>query len=122
MVKLELVYYFLTLLEKLVIQLSAMMAESEPGKENVKYSNKIFTLKVGPEYTLDIPLSPITPYFQGFVSLNTFSGDVEFTGVTGVPSGKYDIASATRVGAGAGVGVLFSLVELNLMPTYNIIL
>ncbi len=83
--------------------------ESEPGKGNVDISNKIFTLKVGPEYTLDIPLSPITPYFQGFVSLNTFSGDVEFTGVTGVPSGKYDIASATRVGAGAGVGVLFSL-------------
>ena len=83
--------------------------ESEPGKGNVDISNKIFTVKVGPEYSLNIPLSPITPYFQGFVSLNTFSGNVEFTGVTGVPSGKYDISSATRVGAGAGVGVLFSL-------------
>lgn len=83
--------------------------ESAPGQGSVDLSNKIFSMKVGPEFPLSIPLSPITPYFQGFVSLNTFSGNVEFKGISAVPSGKYDIASATRVGLGAGVGVMFSL-------------
>ncbi len=88
--------------------------ESQPGKGNIDISNKVFSMKLGPEYAISIPLSPITPYFQGFVSLNTFSGNVEFTGVTGVPSGKRDIASATRIGLGGGAGVMFSLGGLKL--------
>ncbi|HCY76404.1 MAG TPA: hypothetical protein DHV28_10825 [Ignavibacteriales bacterium] len=83
--------------------------ESAPGQGSVDLSNKIFSIKVGPEFPLSIPLSPITPYIQGFVSLNTISGTVEFKGISAVPTGKYDIASATRVGLGAGVGVMFSL-------------
>ncbi|MBE0538489.1 MAG: outer membrane beta-barrel protein [Ignavibacterium sp.] len=83
--------------------------ESAPGQGSVDLSNKIFSIKVGPEFPLSIPLSPITPYIQGFVSLNTISGTVEFKGISAVPTGKYDIASATRVGLGAGAGVMFSL-------------
>lgn len=80
----------------------------------IKNSHKIISMKIGPEYPIIIPLSPITPYVQGFVSLNTFSGDVEFKGVSGVPSGKKDLASATRFGLGGGVGVMFKLGELKL--------
>lgn len=83
--------------------------ESAPGQGSVDLSNKIFSIKVGPEFPLTIPLSPITPYIQGFVSLNTISGTVEFKGISALPTGKYDIASATRVGLGAGAGVMFSL-------------
>jgi opacity protein-like surface antigen len=97
--------------------------ESEPGKGSVDISNKIFSIKLGPEYAISIPLSPITPYFQGFVALNTFSGSVEFQGVTGVPSGKSDIASATRIGLGAGAGVMFSLggLKLDVSAQYHLL-
>jgi len=88
--------------------------EAEPGQGKVDVSQKVFSIKVGPEFQLSIPASPITPYLQGFLALNRFSGDVEFQGVSKVPSGKYDIPSESRIGLGAGVGVLFSLGGLNL--------
>ena len=83
--------------------------------KTVKYSNKVFTIKLGPEYKFDIPMSPVTPYLVGFVSINSISGTVEFKGSpNGLPSSQQDVASATRVGLGAGGGVLFSLGGLNL--------
>lgn len=88
--------------------------DAQSGGGTIKNSHKIVSMKIGPEFPISIPLSPITPYVQGFVALNTFSGDVEFTTVTGVPDGKKDLASATRVGLGAGVGVMFSLGGLKL--------
>jgi hypothetical protein len=97
--------------------------ESAPGQGTVDISNKIFTMKVGPEFPINIPLSPITPYFQGFVAVNTFSGSVEFKGVSGVPSAKNDIASATRIGLGGGGGVMFSLggIKLDLNIQYHLL-
>lgn len=86
----------------------------QSGGGTIKNSQKIISMKIGPEFPINIPLSPITPYVQGFVALNTFSGDVEFKGVAGVPSGKKDLASAIRFGLGAGVGVMFSLGGLKL--------
>lgn len=87
---------------------------SQSGAGTVKNSQKIISMKIGPEFPINIPLSPITPYVQGFVSLNSFSGDVEFTGTSVVPAGKSDLASATRIGLGGGVGVMFSLGGLKL--------
>ena len=97
--------------------------EAAPGQGNIKLSNNVFYIKAGPEYPINIPLSPITPYIQGFLAVNTFSGDVEFQGVSGVPTGTYDIASATRVGVGAGVGAWFSLgaIKLDLNIQYHLI-
>lgn len=86
----------------------------QSGGGTIKNSQKIISMKIGPEFPIKIPLSPITPYVQGFVALNTFSGDVEFTNVTGVSNGKKDLASAIRLGLGAGVGVMFSLGGLKL--------
>jgi len=88
--------------------------EAEPGRGSLDVSNKLFSIKVGPEFSLSIPLSPITPYLQGFVSYNSISGSVDIQGVSDVPSGEYDIESATRIGLGAGAGVIFSLAGLNL--------
>jgi hypothetical protein len=85
------------------------------ASKTVKYSNKVISLKLGPEYKFSIPLSPVTPYLDGFVSINSVSGTVEFKGSpNGLPSSQQDISSATRVGLGAGGGVLFSLGGLNL--------
>ena len=88
--------------------------EAAPGQGNINLSHNVFSMKVGPEFPITIPLSPITPYLMGFVAVNTFSGEVEFQGVSDVPSGTYDLASATRVGIGGGGGVMFSAGPLKL--------
>lgn len=95
--------------------------ESEPGKGKVDLSHKVVSMKLGPEFAVNIPLSPVTPYFQAFVAVNSFSGTVEFQGVSSVPSGKYDIASATRIGIGGGGGAIFSLggIKLDVNIQYN---
>ncbi len=87
-----------------------------PGDNaSVKVSQKVFSVKVGPEFKFSIPLSPITPYLDAFVALNTISGTVQFKSApNGLPSDERDMASASRVGFGAGGGVLFNLGGLNL--------
>ena len=86
--------------------------ESEPGQGKIENSHSIFSLKAGPEFNLSIPLSPVGVYFDGFVSVNTFSGSVKFQGVSQVPSGDYDIKSETRFGVGAGGGVLLDILPV----------
>lgn len=97
--------------------------EAAPGQGNINISNNVFSMKVGPEFPITIPLSPITPYLMGFVAVNTFSGEVEFQGVSSVPSGTYELASATRVGIGGGGGVMFSAgpLKLDLSIQYHLI-
>ncbi|MCW8818504.1 MAG: outer membrane beta-barrel protein [Ignavibacteriaceae bacterium] len=86
--------------------------KSEPGQGTIENSHSIFSLKAGPEFNLSIPLSPVGVYFDGFVSVNTFSGKVKFQGVAQVPSGDYDIKSETRFGVGAGGGVLLDILPV----------
>jgi hypothetical protein len=86
--------------------------ESEPGKGDIENSHGIFSLKAGPEFNLSIPLSPIGFYVDGFISVNTFSGNVSFNGVSEVPSGEYDLESATRFGVGVGGGILLDLIPI----------
>ena len=98
--------------------------QSDPDNKNSQIENtqNIFSLKAGPEFNIEIPLSPIGFYFDGFLALNTFSGTVSFQGVTGVSSGDYDLQTATRVGAGVGGGVLLDfipVVTLDLGVQYN---
>ncbi len=96
--------------------------ESEPGQGDVEVSQKILSLKAGPEFSLGLPLIPITPYANLFLSINTISGEVKFQGVSGVPSGTKDIKSSTRYGFGVGAGVVFDVSEnisLDLNLQYN---
>jgi len=96
--------------------------EGEPGKGQIENSNTIFSLKAGPEFNISIPLSPVGFYFDGFISVNTISGTVKFQGLTKVPSGDYNIESATRFGVGAGGGVLLDIlpvVTLDIGVHYN---
>lgn len=86
--------------------------ESEPSQGEVENSHSIFSIKAGPEFNLSPPLSPVGFYIDGFVSVNTFSGTVKFQGVAQVPSGEYDLESATRFGVGAGGGVILDFIPI----------
>ncbi|MDZ7626048.1 MAG: hypothetical protein U5J96_16570 [Ignavibacteriaceae bacterium] len=86
--------------------------ESEPGQGEVENSHSIFSIKAGPEFNISPPLSPVGFYVDGFISVNTFSGTVNFQGVSQVPSGEYDLESATRFGVGAGGGVLLDFIPI----------
>lgn len=88
--------------------------DAEPGQGSVDLSHKLISIKIGPEFQINVPMLPVTPYVQGFVAFNSISGTVEFQGVSNVPSGKYDIASASRIGLGAGAGVIFNLTGFKL--------
>lgn len=98
--------------------------QSDPDNKNSQIENtqNILSLKAGPEFKFSIPLSPISFYLDGFLSVNSFSGTVSFQGVSGVPTDDYDLESATRVGAGGGGGVLWniiSIVTLDFGVNYN---
>ena len=87
-------------------------SESDNKNSQVENTQNILSFKAGPEFSFDIPLSPIGFYLDGFLSVNSFSGTVSFQGVSGVPSGEYDLETATRVGAGVGGGVLWNIIPL----------
>jgi len=98
--------------------------QSDPDNKNSQIENtqKILSFKAGPEFNISIPLSPVGVYFDGFLSVNTFSGTVSFQGVSGLSTGEYDLETATRVGAGVGGGVLLDIlpvVTLDLGIQYN---
>jgi hypothetical protein len=95
---------------------------SEPGQGFVDVSQKIISLKVGPEFHLTIPLLPLVPYFGANLAFNTFSGETTFRGVSKVPSATYSIKDATRLGVGFSVGTEISvgpLLSLDFNASYN---
>lgn len=96
----------------------------DDGRGEVEVSQSILSFRVGPEFRLDIPLVPIVPYIDANVAMNTISGEVIYQGVAEVPSGTYEIESATRFGFGFGGGVEFSLgpaMTLDLGIHYNLV-
>ena len=96
--------------------------ESEPGKGNVDISQSIVSIKAGPEYQINIPAAPLTPYIWGNIAYNSISGETKFNGVSEVPSGTYDVKTATRFGFGLAGGVLINIspfIELDVGIQYN---
>ncbi len=87
---------------------------SEPGQGNVEVSQKILSLKIGPEFKLSLPVLPFTPYIGANIAFNHFGGDVTFQGVSRVPSAIYSMESATRVGLGITGGALFRMSSFTL--------
>jgi opacity protein-like surface antigen len=92
------------------------------GQGKVEISQKILSVKLGPEYMMSIPAVPLAPYVGANLMLNTISGETKFNGVAQVPSGTFDVKSATRFGLGFGAGVLYKigpLMSLDLGIAYN---
>jgi hypothetical protein len=82
---------------------------SEPGQGNVDTKQKIVSFSVGPEYSISIPLSPITPYFGAHAALHLISGETTFQGVSKVPSGTFTLQSGSRLGVGGTAGVVLGM-------------
>lgn len=82
-------------------------AEDNKGKVEVSLQN--FSIKLGPEIMIDIPLSPVSPYLAPYLMFNQLSGEVKLQGLSKVPSGNYNIQSTSRIGGGAAFGILFKL-------------
>ena len=97
--------------------------ESQPGQGSIDLSQKILSLKIGPEFKLNIPMAPITPYIGANISFNRFSGNVTFQGIARIPSGEYEIKSDSRVGYGISGGVIVNLMGLTIDvgAQYNIL-
>jgi len=97
--------------------------EALPGQGKVEVSQKVLAFKVGPEFHIWLPVVPVTPYVGANVALNQFSGETKFNGITKVPSGTYDLKSATRIGFGFTGGALLKLggfTFLDLSVSYNL--
>lgn len=110
-----------------IIEYSTVSGEGEgdPTKDRTQVENShgIFSLKAGPEFNFSVPMSPVGFYLDGFVSVNTFSGNVKFQGLSKAPSPENDLETATRFGAGAGGGVLLDIlpvVTLDFGVHYNL--
>lgn len=96
---------------------------SEPGQGRVDISQKIVSLKVGPEFRFSLPMLPVTPYIGVNLALNSFSGETTFQGVSKVPSATYSVKSATRFGVGFSAGTEVSVgpfLSLDLNISYNL--
>lgn len=96
---------------------------ADENRGTVEVSLNTLSLKLGPEIMIDIPLSPVSPYFAPYLVVNQFSGEVKFQGVSKVPSGTYDVKSALRIGAGGAAGVIFKLnpaLKLDLSIQYQL--
>ncbi len=96
---------------------------SEPGQGKVDLTQNILTLKAGPEFSIAIPASPITPYVGANIALNSFSGETKFQGISKVPSATYIVETVSRIGAGFTVGAEVSigpLMSLDFAATYNL--
>lgn len=83
--------------------------DGEAGRGKVEVSQSIFTIKAGPEFSIPLPGAPLTPYVGANIAWNSISGETTFQGLTAVPSGTFDVASASRVGFGINAGVVFKL-------------
>ncbi len=96
---------------------------SEQGQGTVNVSQKILSLKAGPEFRLGIPETPVTSYVGLNLSVNRFSGETTFQGVSSVPSGTFSLKPAVRFGAGISAGSELSIGPFMLLDfslSYNL--
>jgi hypothetical protein len=96
---------------------------SEPGQGKVDISQKVLSLKVGPEFRLSVPVLPVTPYVGANLAVHSFSGETTFQGVSKVPSATYSVKGATRIGIGFSAGTEVSigpLLSLDFNISYNL--
>lgn len=84
----------------------------EGGNSSAEADHKMLSIKVGPEFRLGLPAVPVTPYIGLNVAFNSFSGSSKFQGTSNITSSAIDMASASRIGVGATIGVMLSSIDI----------
>jgi outer membrane protein W len=100
------------------------LADASESGSFVEVKQHLFTISVGPEFYFSIPASPIKPYAGIDLLMTTFSGTTRFQGLQRVPTGTFDLSSASRTGIGLGVGAEFGIgktMSLDLNIKYSLI-
>lgn len=93
---------------KLGLSYASLSASGDPGQGGgtIDVKQKLLVISIGPEFNIAIPFSPVVPYLGLDLLFTTISGETTFNGVARVPSGTYEMSSATRTGLGLGAGVI----------------
>lgn len=93
------------------------------ANETIDVKHSIFSIKVGPEYMIDIPLLPVKPYVGVNVALNSFSGESRLKGISGVSADLNTLESTSRIGIGFNGGAVISLgpVTIDVGLQYNML-
>ena len=93
------------------------------NNSNVTLKQHTLIIGIGPEFGINIPLSPIRPYASIELLFSTIGGDFQFTGTPLVNSSSNTISSVTRTGLGflAGTEVKFGIYALDLSLRYNML-
>ncbi|MBI2619335.1 MAG: outer membrane beta-barrel protein [Ignavibacteriales bacterium] len=84
----------------------------EAPNSSGEVDHRILSLKVGPEFRLGLPAVPVTPYLGVNVALNSFSGSSKFQSTSNITSSTIDMASASRIGIGATIGLMISSIDV----------
>jgi len=104
-------------------QLTNSGAGISPNQGRVELTENIVSVKVGPEYLFNLPFAPVKPYVGAHIAAHFFQGETKFQGLSRVPTGTINVETATRLGAGAGVGVVMSmgpLLSLDIGAQYDL--
>ncbi|MCI0449748.1 MAG: outer membrane beta-barrel protein [Chlorobi bacterium] len=99
---------------------------SEVDKPNsfVEVKHSLFMISAGPEFSFNVPSSPVAPYAGIDLLFTSISGETRFQGVSRVETGTYNMAGASRLGVGIGAGVEFGFggkYAVDLSLRYNFI-
>ena len=79
------------------------------GGGTIELKHNLFTIGIGPQYSIPIPQSPIKPFLIAELLIASISGEVSFQGISSIPSKTYDIPTVTRIGLGLTGGLNYDI-------------
>lgn len=93
------------------------------ANSSVDIKMHLFTVSIGTQYGLGVPLAPVKPYFGLDLLFTTIGGSFQFHGTQRVNSDSHDLNSATRFGLGVAGGVEIKALStsFDLSLRYNLI-
>ena len=110
------------------LDISYSMHENEgnpTGQNNSSLTTKMNNLIIGfgPEYQIDIPMSPVKPYGSIEFLISTFGGEFQFQGTSSVNSSNNKMTTATRTGIGIilGTEIKLAVFALDINLRYNML-
>ncbi len=95
----------------------------ESSQGEIELDRRIFSLRLGPEWFLDVADS-FTPYVSAGLMLNNIGGDASFKKISTLPDTAFIQQAGERLGLGISSGVLIPLypeANLDISLNYNLV-